>query len=70
MFQDGLEGLVLIEFEFRTEDAMRSFVMPEFCLADVTDEKFIAGGSLAGKTYQDIEENLNTFGYKKLSLQA
>ena len=43
-----------------------SFVMPEFCLVDVTQEKFGAGGMLAGKSYEDIEQHLKRFGYVKL----
>lgn len=39
--------------------------MPDFCLADVTQEKFTAGGILAGKKYSDIEAELEKYGYKK-----
>jgi len=31
-------------------------------------ENFIAGGTLAGKKYKEIEPELERFGYKKLSL--
>ena len=40
--------------------------MPDFCLADVTEEIFIAGGMLGGKKYKDIEIDLKKFNYKKL----
>jgi CYTH domain-containing protein len=66
IFQDGLEGLVLIDVEFESEEDKNKFEMPDFCLADVTQEKFTAGGMLCGKTYTDIEKELKRFDYKKL----
>ncbi len=66
IFREGLEGLVVIDFEFKTEEEQISFQAPEDCLADVTQENFIAGGNLAGKTYVDIEKMLKRFNYKKL----
>lgn len=65
VFQDDLEGLILIDFEFKTVEAKNDFVMPDFCLADVTQELFTAGGILAGKKYEDIEEKLAKYNYKK-----
>lgn len=66
VFREGLEGLVLIDFEFSSEDERAKFIKPEVCLADVTQEDFIAGGLLAGKTYADISDDLNRFNYKPL----
>lgn len=66
VFEDALEGLVLIDFEFDTDEAQAAFVMPDFCLADVTQETFIAGGVLAGKSYADIEADLKRFEYQRL----
>ncbi|NTW33981.1 MAG: hypothetical protein HGB12_15420, partial [Bacteroidetes bacterium] len=68
VFQDGLKGLVLIDFEFENDVEKEIFSVPDFCLADVTAEVFIAGGVLAGKSYNDIEKELEKFSYKKLSL--
>lgn len=65
VFQDDLKGLILIDFEFKTVEAKNDFVMPDFCLADVTQEKFTAGGILAGKKYSDIEKELRKYNYKK-----
>ena len=65
IFKGDLEGLVIIEFEFGTEEEMKEFKMPDFCLADVTEEKFIWGGVLCRSTYADLEPKLNEFGYKK-----
>lgn len=67
VFQGELYGLVLIDFEFSSEEEMNAFKMPEFCLVDVTNESYIAGGLLAGKSYEDIEENLAKLGYKKIT---
>jgi CYTH domain-containing protein len=67
VFQEELKGLVLIDFEFASEEQKNSFVMPDFCLADVTSEEFIAGGMLCGKTFGDIEEGLEKYKYNKIS---
>lgn len=66
VFKDNLEGLVLADFEFEGTEEKDNFVIPEFCLADVTQEKFLAGGMLCGKRYSDIIEDLERFNYKKL----
>lgn len=68
VFGDDLHGLVLIDFEFETDDAKSAFRPPDCCLADVTQEFFLAGGQLAGKSYADILVELDRFGYKALSL--
>ena len=66
IFDKDLKGLVIIDFEFTSEEEKDNFIMPDFCLVEVTQEMFIAGGTLAGKTYKEIESNLNRFNYKKL----
>jgi CYTH domain-containing protein len=66
VFQGDLAGLVLVDVEFESSDDIDAFPMPEFCLVDITDEKFIAGGMLAGKSYADIEPMLHIHGYKKI----
>ena len=66
VFEGALQGLVVIDFEFDTEAERDAFVMPDFCLAEVTQEEWMAGGMLAGKRYEDIEKKLNKFGYQKL----
>ena len=69
IFQDNLKGLVVVDFEFSTIEEKNIFKMPKFCLADVTQEIFIAGGMICGKSYKDIEDNLNEFGYRKLFIK-
>ncbi|MCR4328250.1 MAG: hypothetical protein NUV53_01900 [Patescibacteria group bacterium] len=71
VFQEGLAGLVLIDVEFKTAAEKDAFQKPDFCLVDVTQEKFIAGGILAGKgvlgkNYAEVEANLARFGYEKI----
>lgn len=66
VFREELRGLVLIDFEFSSEEEKAAFTQPSIALSDVTQENFIAGGLLAGKTYQDIEPELQRFNYKAL----
>lgn len=70
IFQDELAGLVEVDFEFNDRDDQLAFQMPDFCLADVTQEAFAAGGKLAGKTYANIEADLARYGYKPLRMGA
>ena len=56
----------MIDFEFETVEEKNAFRIPEFCLIDITQEEFIAGGMVCGKSYTDIEENLRVLDYKKI----
>lgn len=67
VFRDLLAGLVLIDFEFDNEKEKQAFQIPDIALADVTQEEFVAGGALSGKSYSDILPNLQRFDYKKLN---
>jgi CYTH domain-containing protein len=64
VFQGELKGLVLVDFEFNSAEEMNNFKMPDFCLVDVTQDEFVAGGMLCGKKYKDIEPELKKYGYK------
>jgi len=66
VFQDNLKGLVLVDVEFSDETEKAKFKTPNFCLVEITQEEFIAGGMLSGKSYSDIEQNLKKYNYKKL----
>lgn len=66
VFVDELKGLVLMDFEFNTVEEKSAFKMPGVVLVDVTQEDFIAGGLLAGKTYNDIVLELKRFNYKQI----
>jgi CYTH domain-containing protein len=67
VYQDDLSGLVVVDFEFDHETDKDTFQMPDFCLVDVTQEEFIAGGMLCGKQYSDIEKQLEALGYQKIT---
>lgn len=67
VFNGPLEGLVLVDLEFQSENEKNNFPIPPFCLADVTNEWFSAGGMLCGKSYSDIETELKKFGYVKIT---
>ena len=66
IFLNDLSGLVLIDVEFSSEEEKAQFIMPDFCLVDITQEEFIAGGVLCGKTYKDISAQLQAFGYNSI----
>lgn len=66
VFEEKLNGLVEIDFEFASSKEKAAFVVPEICLADVTKEEAFAGGYLSGRSYEDIEPVLNKYGYKKI----
>ena len=53
-----------MDFEFDAKQAKEGFKMPDFCLADVTQDTLTAGGSLSGKKFSDIKSRLEEYGYK------
>lgn len=67
VFKDELKGLVVVDVEFETEREKDAFEIPEFCLVEVTQEKFIAGGMLCGAKYCDIEQNLDALEYRRVT---
>jgi adenylate cyclase len=68
VYFEDLEGLALVDFEFKTDEELERFVMPDICLADVSQERTFAGGMLAGKKYVDIQSALEQHGYSPLEL--
>lgn len=66
VYHDDLQGLVVVEVEFADEKSMREFELPDFILEDVSQEEFLAGGYLAGRTYAEIEPMLKRHRYSKL----
>lgn len=69
VFQDNLQGLVVVDVEFNSNEEKAGFEKPEWVLADVTQDKFIAGGMLCGKSYIDIEPELQQRSYQKIILK-
>ena len=66
IFQGALQGLVLVDVEFETAEEKSAFTAPVFCLANVTQETFLAGGMLCGKRYGDIESRLANYKYQRI----
>lgn len=66
VYLDDLAGLVVVDFEFNSREEMEAFDVPDFCLVEVTQDKVLAGGMLAGKSYGDIERDLEKYTYKKI----
>ena len=66
VFQDNLEGLVMIDVEFADSNRKSAFIMPEFCLEDITQDEVFAGGMLCGKGYSDVEGHLRELGYERI----
>lgn len=66
VFQGALQGLVIVDVEFSSEEDMQNFGLPGFCLCEVKSKDFLAGGMLCGKSYSDIEPLLKQMGYQKI----
>ena len=66
VFQDELQWLIMADVEFPDETTKQHFVMPDFCLCEVTQEKMFAWWLLCGKTYTDISPKLYHLWYQKL----
>jgi CYTH domain-containing protein len=66
IFKGALTGLVLINFEFATNDEKQAFLTPDICLHEVTQEEWCAGGILAGKSFKDIAPFLSSLGYEPI----
>lgn len=62
VFEQELEGLVLAEIEFDSDQAAASLSTPEFAIADVTDELFFTGGVLASATAEQLAQGLARWG--------
>lgn len=69
LFQGALKGFVIIEFEFDDVNDKAKFDPPFICGDEVTQEDFIAGAFLAGKSYSDIAGQLAMYGYRRLSYE-
>lgn len=63
-----LEGLVLVDFEFMNKGEYMLFEMPDFCLADVTEEEFFAGGVICRSSYASLEKVLIKYNYQRTRL--
>jgi CYTH domain-containing protein len=66
IFKDKLEGLGLVDVEFKTKEEKDKFLAPDFCLAEVSQDKWLAGGMLAGGEISGLEELFKKYNYKKI----
>ena len=60
-FSDTLEGLVLAEAEFDSEDEMARFCPPAYCVAEVTTDARFTGARLAATSREELAEALRPF---------
>lgn len=68
VYLGDLSGLVVIDFEFDSEEAMAKFQKPDFVGSDVTQDVLLAGGTLCGKSYGDIADALlEKYNYKPVA---
>ncbi|MCK9438599.1 MAG: CYTH domain-containing protein [Patescibacteria group bacterium] len=66
IFKGRHKGLVLVDFEFKNKSELIKFEAPDFCLADVTEEDFTAGGVLCKNSFSKLSPYLKKFNYKKV----
>lgn len=45
-FQGALEGLFIVEAEFKTQEQLQGFDMPGFAVCEITDDPMFTGGHL------------------------
>lgn len=70
IYKENLRGLVVVDFEFKSEETLRNFITPDYCLVEIPKKSSLAGGLLAGKSFSDVEEWLNNeYGYKSPILE-
>lgn len=62
VFEQALEGLVMAEIEFDSDDAADGLAIPEFALAEVTSDPLFTGGVLARTTAAELQQALARFG--------
>lgn len=63
VFKEKLAGLVVVDIEFNSAKEKDEFKAPEWLGTDITQEEFIAGANICGKSYEDIKEDLDRLNY-------
>lgn len=63
VYLGDLDGLMTIRFPFASDSEMRGFTPPEVCLVEVSNESFMAGGALAGRSFADVQFDLERLQY-------
>lgn len=57
-YLNPLWGLSLAKVLFDSENEMKNFAAPDFCLTEVTQNEFFLGRNLVGKTFADVQKIL------------
>lgn len=64
VFDCRLQGLVLGEAEFATDEEAQSFVPPSGCMAELTDDARFTGGRLVQASRQELPGGLAEYGIR------
>jgi CYTH domain-containing protein len=64
VFDGRLQGLVLAEAEFTTDEEAQAFVPPSECVAEVTDDARFTGGRLVQASRQELLGWLAEYGIR------
>ncbi|GAA5707075.1 MULTISPECIES: hypothetical protein [Streptomyces] len=64
VFDGPLQGLVLAEAEFTTDEETQSFIPPSECVAEVTDDARFTGGRLVETSRQELLGWLAEYGLR------
>ena len=62
LFEGALDGLILAETEFPSDEAIADFTPPPTVVAEVTNDQRFTGGQLAIATRSDIATALSQYG--------
>jgi CYTH domain-containing protein len=62
VFDPPLDGLVMADVEFSTDEEARSFVLPPLAIAEVTDDARFTGGNLVLTRRADLLAWLSEYG--------
>ena len=60
VFENALQGLILAEVEFTSDEAMQQFQPPSLFEIEVTEDPFFRGGNLAKIEQETLQEALKT----------
>jgi CYTH domain-containing protein len=67
IYKNNLDGLIVVDFEFKSELVFKNFIPPDYILTEIPKKGALAGGLLAGKSFSEIEEWLKKkYGYLKI----
>ncbi len=61
VYQGQLAGLVVVEVEFPSQEAMDKFIPPSWFGYDITQEEFSANSFLAGKSFDKIKSLISKY---------